>query len=156
MGTAAVELALAVAGFAAPQASGMPAPLWTGVKRLALSCSADPQSAAALGGGWCAEVLAEARKGAAIPIDPSSAAHGGRDTLNVHVAARDSEISVKLERALSLDDAEGGFFRRGPALPTGAASDPEVRAAIAAALDGALPWRRKLAPSGRSRRQPAA
>lgn len=123
-----------------------------------LSCSADAAARTALGEGWCAVVLDEARRGARLPIVPATSdapVKDARSALTLDVAVRDGAIAIRVARALSIDDAEGSLDRRGPALPPGAAGDPRVRAAFAAAFDLILPWRRAAPSPGVRSRRPA-
>jgi hypothetical protein len=143
MGTATVGLVMAALGATQPMPGpASPAPLWRGANRLLLSCSADPAAVRTLGPDWCAIVLDEARRGARIPVGAAEGATADRNTLMLQVAVHDGAIALTIARAIPIDDAEGEFFRRGPALPPGMAGDPPVRAAFADALDTALPWRR--------------
>lgn len=123
------------------------APLWRGVEEITLACDAggsEPPEA------FCAAALAEARRGAPVPVR-AAGRPGGPGTLALRLSVAPDGgggarvLTVSGERAVPIDDAQGSLLprvaRSGPGEP--------VAIAIARAFDAALPWRR--APGGRAR-----
>lgn len=121
------------------------APLWQGVDEITLACDAGGSESPE---DFCAAALAEARRGAPVPVRPAGRP-GGLGTLALRLtAASDGDarvLTVAGERAVPVDDAQGSLR---PRVARSTPGEP-VERLLARAFDAALPWRR--APSGRAR-----
>lgn len=149
--TAGVAIAALCAG-GPPTIERMRSPLWAGAERLLVRCTAAPSVARILGPDWCALALDEARRDARMPVRADAGNRTDRSALILDIGAERDALTIRITRALTIDESEGGLIRHWPALPSASAGDPRVRAALATALDATLPWRRSASAPLRSRR----
>lgn len=126
----------------------MIAPLWRGVDRVVIACTAHEP---ALSRRLCAEAMANVARDTPWPVageDMSGPPARGDAVLRLQLV--DSVLLVSIERGVVVDESEGALSARPVELTD--SSDAALRAAVEHALDAALPWRRVTEEFSRSRR----
>lgn len=129
-----------------PLAATTPARLWLGMERVAVVCTApDPDSP-----DWCADALAEVRRGAPVPVARAERAASDAGTINILLTLEaDRTLTLRIAPAVAFDDSQGAYVRSGLSIPASAQGAGAMRAVLAHALGDALPWRSAARPGSR-------
>jgi hypothetical protein len=128
----------------------MVAPLWRGVNRLVVHClSMEAASSERL----CSAALADIRRDSPWPVIAQTAvAELRRSDAVVRLRVADGVLLVSVERAVVIDESEGGIAAR--PVPINLDDVDSVTIALARSMNTALPWRHRRASAARSRRPP--
>lgn len=126
----------------------MRAPLWRGVDRLVVACTADREPVAAR---LCRAAMADVGRDAPFAVvERVDAPALGRADAVIRFRVAEGALLVAVERGVVVDESEGVLVTR--PVPLSASDDEALAAAVAQAMDFALPWRRSEIRNMRSRR----
>lgn len=145
-------------GYIAP-AAAMPSRIWAGADTIFVRCSADTEIEAQFAKRVCNAVISEVGEDAPYPVHNLDAGTVTSPTLgallfdaSITQPSHDSAplLSIRLAKAVSLDDSEGVIAPPSMPLIQNAASGT-LATSVALAVDRVLPWRRNNRSNIKSR-----